>query len=100
MPGFLGRVDIQSLGTCSVDSLTMKESKELEEPLTGGGEPEQYVGELLCLGPLGQRVLMPRGPREADSHFEESKVLPPALKCCSSSVRCKFQACLIPKEKG
>ncbi|ELR50108.1 hypothetical protein M91_02071, partial [Bos mutus] len=60
VPGFLGRVDIQSLGTCSVDSLTMKESKELEEPLTGGGEPEQYVGELLCLGPLGQRVLMPR----------------------------------------
>ena len=62
-----------------MDSLTMKERKELEEPLTGGGEPEHYVGEFLCLGSLGQRVLMPRGPRETDSHVAESKVLPPAL---------------------
>ena len=76
----------------------MKERKELEEPLTGGGEPEHYVGELFCLGSLGQRVLMPRGPREADSHVAESKVLPPALKCFSSSVICEFQACLIPKK--
>ena len=43
---------------------------------------------------------MPRGPREADSHVAESKALPSALKCFSSSVICKFQACLIPKEKG
>ena len=60
VPEFLGRIDIQSLGTCSVDSVTMKEREELEEPLTGG-HPHQSMNQSIMVGNSSDLVPCVRG---------------------------------------
>ena len=69
-----------------------------------GEEPGHYTGKSPA---LMSRVKCShaRGPRKSGFHVAESKDLPPALECCSSSERCKSLHCLMlcllkPKEKG
>ena len=56
-------------------------------------------------GVLEDAVIKVARPRKFGFLVAESKDLPPALECCSSSERCKSLDCLMlcllkPKEKG
>ena len=91
------------LATCSVGSLTAQERKESEELWLPGRSQGITPGKSPALMPRvkGSHA---RRPRKSGSHVVKSKVLPPALECCSSSVRCGsldcFTLCLLePKEK-
>ena len=69
-----------------------------------GEEPGHYTGEIPCLDVQGLMFSCP-GSKKSGFHVVESKDLPPALECCSSSERCKSLDCLMlcllkPKEKG
>ena len=94
----------QILGTSSVGSLTTQKRKESEEPLLLGRSQGIIRGKSPA---LMSRVKCShaRGLRKSGFHVVESKDLPPALECCSSSERCKSLDCLMlcllkPKEKG
>ena len=96
--------DTQILGTYSVGSLTTQKRKESEEPLLLGRSQGIIRGKSPA---LMSRVKCShaRGLRKSGFHVVESKDLPPALECCSSSERCKSLDCLMlcllkPKEKG
>ena len=94
----------QILGTYSVGSLTTQKRKESEEPLLLGRSQGIIRGKSPA---LMSRVKCShaRGLRKSGFHVVESKDLPPALECCSSSERCRSLDCLMlcllkSKEKG
>ena len=94
----------QILGTYSVGSLTTQKRKESEEPLLLGRSQGIIRGKSPA---LMSRVKCShaRGLRKSGFHVVESKDLPPALECCSSSERCRSLDCLMlcllkPKERG
>lgn len=94
----------QILGTCSVGSLTTQKRKESEKPWLLGRSQGIIQGKSPA---LMSRVKCShaRGPRKSGFHVVESKDLPPALECCSSSERCRSLDCLMlcllkHKERG
>ena len=98
------RREYSNTGTYSVGSLTTQKRKESEEPLLLGRSQGIIRGKSPA---LMSRVKCShaRGLRKSGFHVVESKDLPPALECCSSSERCRSLDCLMlcllkPKERG
>ena len=78
----------QILGTCSVGSLTAQKRKQSEELWLLGSSQGITLGQSPAL--MSRVKCSPaRGPRKSGSHVVESKELPRALECCSSSVGCR-----------
>ena len=91
------------LATCSVGSLTAQERK-VRGAVAAGRSQRITLGKSPALMPR-VKSSHARGPRKSGSHVVKSKVLPPALECCSSSVRCGSLDCLMlcllkSREKG
>ena len=83
----------QILGTYSVGPLTTQKRKESEEPWLLGRSQGITLGKSPA---LMSRVKCSHawGPRKS-GFLVESKDLPPALECCSSSERCRSLDCLM-----